>query len=164
MEAVSFLEEFNGGLYHEIEEEYKPRVAHTRKITAPIIKRINKWKDLEKFRNNIIAHPWRNKKQFVIPDQNDYNVPRNWFEIGVLVNLLNYVWAMVQAEFQKELSETMMYMNTKVPPKKLPSDYTNLNTDHLKMADEVEIICKQLNKPYFLKVMQYIFPNNDREK
>ncbi|MGI4727800.1 MAG: hypothetical protein ACRYGB_04435 [Janthinobacterium lividum] len=161
METVSFLEEFNKGFYNETEQQFKQRVDEIRKISAPIIKRINKWKDLERFRNNIIAHPWRHKRQFVVPDQNDYNVPRNWFEIGVLVNLNNYVWAMLQAEFDVELKEAMIYMATKIPPKRPPSDYSQLNQDHLHMADEVEEVCKQLNKKYFLKVIQYIFPGND---
>lgn len=161
METVSFLEEFNKGFYHETEQQFKPRVNEVRKITSPIIKRINKWKDLERFRNNIIAHPWRAKKQFVIPDQNEYNVPRNWFEIGVLVNLNNYVWEILQAEFNVEVKEAMVYMTTKIPPKRPPTDYTELNQDHLQMADEVEQVCKQLNKKYFLKVIQYIFPEDD---
>lgn len=166
LETVSFLEEFNNGFYHETEKQYKQRISEVRKITAPIIRRINKWKDLERFRNNIIAHPWRHKKQFVIPDQNDYNVPRNWFEIGVLVNLNNYVWAMIQAEFDLEIKEAMAFMATKIPPEKPPSDYSQLNQDHLQMADEVEAVCKQLDKKYFLKVLQYIFPEdelNDRQ-
>lgn len=161
METVSFLEEFNKGFYHGTEKQCKQRVDDVRKTTAPIIKRINKWKDLERFRNNIIAHPWRHKSQFVVPDQNNYNIPRNWFEIGVLVNLNNYVWAMLQAEFELELKEAMVYMATKIPPKRPLSDYSQLNQDHLQMADEVEEVCKQLNKKYFLKVVQYSFPEDE---
>ena len=161
METVSFLEEFNKGFYNETEQQFKQRVNEVRKITAPIIKRINKWKDLERFRNNIIAHPWRAKKQFVIADQNEYNVPRNWFEIGLLVNLNNYVWEILQAEFNVEVKEAMIYMTTKIPPKRSPTDYTELNQDHLQMAVEVEQVCKQLNKKYYLKVIQYSFPGDD---
>src|SRR5688572_26947779 len=49
METLSFLEEFNNGFFHNIEDEYKPKMMEVRQITAPIIKRIRKWKDLEKF-------------------------------------------------------------------------------------------------------------------
>ena len=93
MECVSFLDEFNGAFLDDIEEQYKPRMMEVRQITAPIIRRIRKWTDLEKFRNNIIAHPWRNKGEFAIPDSQFYNVPRSWFEVALLVNLMNYLWS-----------------------------------------------------------------------
>src|ERR1035437_6823340 len=157
MEAVSFLNEFNNGFYHNIEDNYKPRMKDVRKITAPILKRINKWKDLEKFRNNIIAHPWRHNGKFVIPDQHRYNVPRNWFEYGVLANLITYILAMIEAEFKKEMDETFIYMASLLPPEKEPTNYSTLNPDHLKMASEVGEICAKLNKDYHLKVLQYIF-------
>ncbi len=158
MESVSFLEEFNEGFYFKIENDYKQRMNEVRLITAPIIKRIKKWKDLEKFRNNIIAHPWRNKGKFVVPDQHLYNVPRNWFEIGVLVNLVNYVWSVIKVEFQNELNEAFQYVESLTPPQKAMSDYSTINTDHRKMAEEVDKVCKQLNKNYYLKVVQYILP------
>lgn len=160
MESVSFLAEFNGSFYHNIEEEYKSRMKDVRIITAPIIKRISKWKDLEKFRNNIIAHPWRDKGKFAIPDRQFYNIPRNWFETGVLVNLINYTWALIKGEFSEELEYAFAYIATLKPPDKEPTDYSKLNSDHLQMAEEVETICKRLNKPYYLKVMQYVLSRN----
>ncbi len=68
---------------------------------------------------------------------------------------------MLEAEFNVEIKEAVVYMATKIPPKRPPSDYSQLNQDHVQMADEVEEVCKQLNKKYFLKVMQYIFPWDD---
>jgi hypothetical protein len=59
IEAVSFLDEFDGGFFHNIEEEHRIRMREVRQITAPIVKRIKQWKDLRKFRNHIIAHPWK---------------------------------------------------------------------------------------------------------
>lgn len=161
LESVSFLDEFNTDFFHNIEEEFKPRMKAIRLITAPIIKRINKWKDLGKFRNNIIAHPWRDKGEFAIPDRQFYNIPRNWFEIGVLVNLINYVWSLIKAEFKDELVEAFSYIASLKPEEREPSDYSDLNSDHLKMATEVEIVCKMYNKAYYLKVMQYILSGDD---
>lgn len=62
LEAVSFLDEFNAAFINNVEVEYKERVMDIRKITAPIIKRIKKWKDLEKIKidvNCCLCFKWK---------------------------------------------------------------------------------------------------------
>ncbi len=162
LEAVSFLDEYNGDFVSRTETEYAIRVKEVRKITAPIIKRINRWKDLEKFRNNIIAHPWRDRGKFVVPNTGYYNIPRNWFEIAVFVNLLKYTWSMIRIEFLEELQTAIEYISTLQTPPPPPNNYSNLNADHLRMANEVGDICKTLGKNYGLKVIQYILPNEEK--
>lgn len=154
LETVTFLDEFKKG-FSNIEPEYKNRVTDVRKITAPILKRINRWKDLEKFRNNIIAHPWRHKGKFVVPNQINYNIPRNWFENLLLVDLMSYMWSMISVEFKQEIIDALEYVATLQKLPDTPADYSDLNIDNLKMAEEVRNICRSLNKKYFLKVMQY---------
>src|SRR4029079_14518611 len=105
LEAVSYLDEYNVNFLKNVEPNYSERVRQVRKISAPILKRMNKWKDLEKFRNNIIAHPWRDKGKFIVPNSGTYNVPRSWFEIAVFINLLKYAWSMVRIEFEEELEQ-----------------------------------------------------------
>lgn len=160
LETVSFLEEFNKGFYQKTEVTYKTRISDVRSITSPILKRINKWKDLREFRNQIVAHPWRGKEgTLVIPDQ-QYNVPRNWFEAGLLAILMNYVWELIRAEFQKEVPEMLEYMESKIPPPKAARDYSGINTEQKEIFEEVYQVCKKLNKPYYLKVMQFEFPSD----
>jgi hypothetical protein len=160
LEAVNFLDEYNGDFVTKTESEYLARVKETRKITAPILKRINKWKDLQKFRNNIIAHPWRDKGRFVVPNSGYYNIPRNWFEIAVFVNLLKYVWSMIRIEFLLELKSSLEYIATIQTPAPPANDYLNLNADHYNMATEVNDICQSLKKKYYLKVFQYVLPSD----
>ena len=90
LESVAFLDEFNYS-FRKVESEYLSRVTDVRKITAPLIKKVRKWKDLEKFRNNIIAHPWRNKGKFIVPNQAQFNIPRNWLENQILVDFMGYI-------------------------------------------------------------------------
>lgn len=163
LESVSFLEEFRDG-FSKIDPAYINRVKDIRRITSPILKRINKWKDLEKFRNNIIAHPWRHKGKFVVPNQGYYDIPRNWFEISVLVNLMTYLWLMIKVEFSQEYIDSLSYVATLQRPPKPPNDYSNLNADHQAMANEVEKVCKSLAKNYYLKVMQYILPDESESE
>jgi len=160
LEAVSFLEEYNGDFLKNIEVEYHNRVKEIRKIGAPILKRINKWKDLEKFRNNIIAHPWRNKGKFVMPGK--YNIPSNLLEIAVFVNLLKYVWSMIRIEFLKELNQAIKYIDTLKIQTTATTDYSTLNEDHYNMVHEVNSLCKLLNKKYYLKVFLYDLPTTDK--
>lgn len=158
MESLSFISEFKENLHKYSESEYKQRVADLHQITKPIFKRINKWKDIGRYRNNIIAHPWRSSGKFVIPNDPSYNIPKNWAEIFILTHLLKYVWAMITAEFGKEIIEAISYIDSTYSFKSnKEASYPDLNKDHLLMAKEVDIIRKRLNKSYYLKVQQYEF-------
>lgn len=161
LEALSFLEEFRDG-FSKVEQQYSDRIREVRKISSPVLKRIHKWKDLEKFRNNIVAHPWRHKGQFVLPEQ-FYNIPRNWFEVTILVNLMNYLWTLIKIEFEKEYADSLKYIATFETNSKPPSDYSSLNSDHLTMANEVATLCRSFNKNYYLKVFQYILPDDNKK-
>ena len=162
LEAVSFLEEFKDGL-SKSESVYTDRIKELRKITSPILKRINKWTDLEKFRSSIIAHPWRDKKgKFVVPNQGYFNVPRNWFEVAVLLNLMRYLWALVTAEFSKELDESFQYISTLQAKPLPPNNYSGINSDHIKMAEEVAHQSKLFHRNYSLKVLLYDFLKDDK--
>jgi hypothetical protein len=44
-----------------------------------------------------------------------------------------------------ELNEAFRYITSLKPPDKAPADYSGLNDDHLKMANEVDAICQQSN-------------------
>jgi len=155
MESVSFIAEFKENLYKHSEKEYSQRIADIQKITKPIFNRINKWKDLNKYRNNIIAHPWRESGKFVNPNDQSYNAPKTWLEITVLGNYIRYVWAMVSAEFAKEIKDARSYINKTYPFKRVKVDFSGLNEDQVKMASEVDLIRKELNKNYYLRIFLF---------
>lgn len=67
---------------------------------------------------------------------------------------------MVRVEFLLELEQAINYVRTLEKPIPPSKDYSNLNQDHLNMAEEVGAICKSLNKNYYLKVIQYILPGD----
>ena len=158
MESVSFLDEFDQNFYHRCEEEYKSKVLLIRKTTAPIFKRIKQWKDLKDFRNNIIAHPWRDKnKRFVVPDINKYKVPRNWFQHIVLVNLIGYIYNIIREVFKKEFPLMFKYMESLVPKEKEKTNYKMLTEDHVAMALEVDAIAEKEGFKYDMKVLAYTF-------
>ncbi len=155
MESVSFMVEFKENLYQYSEKEYSQRISDIQKITKPIFNRINKWKDLNKYRNNIIAHPWRNFGKFVIPNNQAYNVPKSWLEITVLGHYIKYVWAMVGAEFNKEIRDGLVYIQKTYPYNPVKIDFSGLNEEQMKIAAEVDSIRKELGRDYYLKVFLF---------
>lgn len=156
LETTTFLDEFNIYFAKSAPPSERMRVQEFKKIVKPILSRINQWTDLTKFRNQIVAHNWRNKQgAFVIPDLNDYNIPRNRFEGLLLIDYLNYIWSLIMAEFPNEIIETMKYMQNKTPMDKPSPNYSNLNNELIEMASEVDALCKSLGRNYYLKVLNY---------
>lgn len=155
LEVVSFQEEYKN--FNSITlSEYSERVNQVRAINKNIIKKIDKW-DLLPFRNNIIAHPWRKKGKFIIPDSIEYNIPRNLFEFQLLINYLGYVWKMIKLEFSNEFESAINYMLTITINRKPQPNYKNINEEQLKLAEDVNKICKKFDKNYCLKVILYNF-------
>jgi hypothetical protein len=63
MESNSFLDEYNKFfIVSNVEPEYMDRVRIVRDVLNPLVKKINNWKDLSLYRDNIVAHGWRDKK------------------------------------------------------------------------------------------------------
>jgi hypothetical protein len=155
METVSFMDEFEGDFHNKIEPEFYHRMMNVRKITAPIVKKI-KYQQLKKFRNEIVAHPWRDKKgNFVLPDDNKFDVPANWFEAGLLVRYVQYTFELVTKEFRDEIREAMNWVSKQGQPSNPKKDISNTNQELYDLAKEVGALCKELNKPYNLQVMLY---------
>jgi hypothetical protein len=163
METVNFLKEYDGAFVNRIEPEFKERMMSVRKIASPIIKELNKWKDLERFRNNIIAHGWRDKNknyEFVVPVISAYNIPRNGLEFGILRNLILYAYYILQCEFSKEIFQSMQHVASKEPPPIPGADYAELNKQHYAMMEEVHSISEKLGKSCNLKVVLYKLPGD----
>lgn len=159
LEAVIFFEEFNG--YKEnIELQFHKKMKDVAKITGPIRRKIN-LQHLQNFRNNFIAHPWRDKKgNFVKPDDPIYKVPRNLLEVNLLAFYIEYIIEVIRAEFKQEFADSVYHMLKQIPPEFPSRDYTTLNEEQLQMAREVNQIAIDLEKPYRLNVMLFEFPED----
>lgn len=161
MESVSFIDEFHRSFFQNCEPEFKSKVLIIKKMTTPVFKRINQWKDLKEFRNTIVAHPWRDKKgNFVVPDINKNKVPRNWFEHIVLVNLINYAYDIIRTVFQDHFPPMFKFMESLVPKEKKKIDYKQLTDDHVSMALEVDAIALKEGVKYDMKILGYTFDDN----
>jgi hypothetical protein len=156
LETVSFLKEYEGYFNaKEMEQEYGDKILIVRKICDPILKRINKWESLNDFRNNIVAHPWRNKKKFVVPLNKKYNIPRTWFEFQYLKDLISYIDMLIQIEFEKEFGEALFYGQNLNENVQTIISMEKANIEVKNMVEEMNVLAKNLGKEYDLKIFYY---------
>lgn len=158
LECNNFLDEYNA-MGSNVEAEFFDRVKIVKEIAKPIKKQINRWQDLEKFRNNFIGHTYRDRGKFVIPDLAIYNVPRNQFEIIQLSELIKYIWDVVKSEFAEEVPLMLKYMANLVPPSYPRKSYSGINADLEQMGLAVQAACDKHGRPYPLKIIGYQGPD-----
>ncbi len=90
LKSCSFLEEWDKILGILTETEYSTKIQLIKKVVKPSRKAINRWSDLKNFRNEIIAHNFRNTKgEFKLYSIADYNCPQTDGELWYLVAFLN---------------------------------------------------------------------------
>lgn len=121
LETQSFIEEYQKYfIVKYIEQEFSQRILIARKLCKPLFQQIAKWKGLNNFRDNIIAHPWREKGKFVVALDSKYDIPRTWVEFQFLKDLVHYIHDIIVGEFEIEMNESLYYgeqLSKKVPPK-----------------------------------------------
>lgn len=91
LKSASFLEEFNTIFTPSNYPDYRDRIILFKKIVKPVTKRIDQWKDIRNYRNQILAHNFNiNNSSFFSEDYENilYNVPHTDAEIKLLSELL----------------------------------------------------------------------------
>ncbi|RZM23116.1 MAG: hypothetical protein EOO88_27180 [Pedobacter sp.] len=157
LESAIYFEEFDNHT-KKIKPPYSEGLEQIKEIVLPIRQKINKWTGLKKFRNHFIAHPWRDKYkdfEFKVPDYLEYQVPRNYLEVYLLVIYMEYINSLVCAEFRDCIEPMNKYMWSIVPASPPANEYSTLNAEQLTMVTEVNEKCKALGKMYRLNV--YLF-------
>lgn len=156
LESVSFFEEYDNYFTPcHVETEFHERVKAVRKICKAIFRLLYKWKDLKKFRDNIIAHPWRNNGKFVVPLTTKYIVPRTWFEFRLLRDLIGYVHQVVDSEFNIEMDESLLYAESLKEDTKPFFTTKEINKEIVKLLNEVNTIMHKEGKDYKGVVFTY---------
>ena len=91
----SFLDEYKNFNESNFDKKYAESIRRVRNINQYGIKRISKWKDLEKFRNDILAHNFRaNKKSFFNNPNNEvyeYLIPDSLNEKKVCLMIMQKI-------------------------------------------------------------------------
>lgn len=151
MEACSFLEEYHQ-FYALAEIEFKERILFVKTAAKPVLKKINEWKDLKDVRNELIAHPWRTKKDntFSYTKVFSYNAPRDYIELQLLKTYLSMIIGLIEAEFKEELAFIPQYMESIKPVAVPPRNNPEVFNEMVEVIKQVNTVCTANKKWYIL--------------
>ncbi|BFP43236.1 hypothetical protein FGF1_40810 [Flavobacteriaceae bacterium GF1] len=138
LKSCSFLDEWDKFLGVKNEPEYKERLLLIKKIVAPAKKAVNIWSDMRRFRNQIIAHNFRDKNFSVTLDNmGDYDCPNTRGEIYFLISFLNRMINVLQANFSSEIPDIVNDSYSNVMRQKENSENHQLEkTKRLKILEQ----------------------------
>jgi hypothetical protein len=154
LETNIFLEEYNERFGKYNNPELDLRIRGIKEICRPIIRRINKWKGLKDYRNEIIAHPWYSKgEKFTLPGSKRYNVPTRWIDVIVLAIFIEQTYAIIYTDFRKESDEALGYLLSGYETLPLiPDNLDSINADIKILETEVNDLCSKNRKNYRIKI------------
>jgi hypothetical protein len=140
--TISFLDEYNKFLVGGNEEE-KQIIADIKKTVRPAIKRINKWKELRLFRNNVLAHNLRDTKKMSSVFERgleNYDIPQGGADLHVLFSCISMVKDSFESAFRYKLQAFQERLNSK-PRLPVLSTFNNM----AEVNSEVEAIRLEIN-------------------
>lgn len=147
--SCSYLDEweFLGKL---IKVEKETRIITLRKITKPVINRINQWKDMRQFRNNMIAHNHRIKKEenslAIFSMSRNLNCPNSFYDYKLLIGCIfiskNILLRIFQNEYNKSIPrikniEAIKPVNEIKDNKAYKNEFNSLTRDVQTLLDEL---------------------------
>jgi hypothetical protein len=98
LKACSFIDEWDSFLGVRNELEQKNRIELIKKSVSKARRALNQWKDLRSFRNEIIAHNFRNKNNEITIDMmGEYNCPQTISELYFLIAIIERMNSVLSA-------------------------------------------------------------------
>lgn len=169
LEAVGFLDEFHfyfvqtktGRRAAPIEPEYAQRIKDLHLVIKPIEDTIYRWKDIEKFRDHFVAHTNRigfNNNSLVIKGQEQYDVPRKYWEFQLFRDLLHLLFGTISQEFKIELLDAYFAAKGRKSITAGKKDNANVDNELQHMIDEYHQKCNQQGKEYTLNIYPVNYP------
>jgi len=150
MNTCSYLDEYNKNFLINAEYKFHERIKTLKKIAKPAIKKLNEWKDLRTYRNQIVAHNFRiDGNDFSFKKLGQYKAPRTYLDIVMLRKHLMMIHGIISAEFENELKNVNSILdNFSVQEQQI--DYSNVENDLKTLLSEINNLCKENLKPYRL--------------
>ncbi|CAL2077702.1 hypothetical protein [Tenacibaculum sp. 190524A05c] len=95
-----------------IKEEQESKIIILRKITKPVMDRINEWKDMKEFRNNVLAHNHRIKKEnnslAIFNLSRNLNCPNSFYDYKLLLGCIFITKDVLLRLFPKEYNQILL--------------------------------------------------------
>lgn len=150
MNTCSYLDEYNKNFLAKAEPEFRERIIQIKQIAKPAFKKLNEWKDLKEYRNQMIAHNFRvDSDKFSFYMLGQYSAPRTYRDLALLRKHLAMINAIVQAEFESYMPHINTFIKSfKVKEQEI--DYQNIETDLTMIIDEINQLCANNGKVYRL--------------
>jgi hypothetical protein len=170
LEIASFLDEYHiyfaqtktGKKAASIEAEYVQRIKELHLILKPIIKTIYRWKGIESYRDNFVAHTNRigfNYNSLIIAAQEPYDSPRQFWEFQLLRDLIHIMFGIISQEFKMELIDAHFAVHTRKSALNPLKDNSKIDDELQYMIEEYQHECMQQGKEYTLNVPHVDFPS-----
>lgn len=146
--ANSYIDEYNENFTPSKHPSYLARINRLKKITKPILKRINKWTHFKDYRNHILAHNFRIKGQSIFAKDFQtfhFKAPHTNSEIVLLAELIRMININIAFEFP-ELLDDKYYTETILD--KISFDYNEVNIQNElnQLSEETELIRNDLTR------------------
>lgn len=105
LETCSFLEEWDKFTGIKTDSEFATKIRIVKRVVKSAKKAINQFPDIKKFRNEIIAHNYRNKQnEFTLNNIAVYDIPNSISEIFIVVYALERMIGVLTTNFNDEYS------------------------------------------------------------
>lgn len=119
VQTISFLDEYHNFIRSE-ETELHTTIVDIKKTVKPAITVINQWKELGHFRNQVLAHNLRDKKENKSVFErglSSYDIPQHGTDLHVLVSCIGMIKEVFESTFQEKLSNIQRHLDESSPNK-----------------------------------------------
>lgn len=146
--VASFIEEWEN-LGSKCRDD--SRVIFVRKISSPFIKKVRQWSDLISFRNNYLAHCFRDRNGNNVLFQRtkeELDIPRGYGDFILLGGCIFCAKEILLREFAVEYNEMLPYLKSLRPPmtNNKVADEHQAKFELDKLCDESERIKQEFNR------------------
>lgn len=140
LKSCGWLDEYNEGFSPSRHPEEKDKIIRIKKILKPAKDRINKWKDLKTYRNEMLAHTYKRKEKYLLTEglKTKYNIPHTNTEIYLLANLI----FTMMAEISKNYQEIIQHIDIR----KSINDYLEVDLIDVNVKSELDEIVREIEK------------------
>lgn len=115
LDTISLLDEMDKFLFKcddNIDKVLSKKVGSFKHIIEPILQSIGKWKNLRKFRNNVLAHNYRvdsdNFKSVLLNNElRNYIIPASTMDLLTLIQYINQMTKIAEELFKDEYEEAL---------------------------------------------------------
>lgn len=128
----------------------KAKVEQVTEMLKPVFGTINKWNDIGEFRNNVLAHKLRIRKngyKSVLTERglSGYNIPEKAIDFAFLIRCTNLIKEVVYKVFENEYIEIDNRINSDKYARIPAHSQRDYNTEYAELLNEMKVIQKQID-------------------